>query len=500
MTTVTISRPDITRPSFSNSTARSDYIRGSGPSELLGYTLSGFEQSYINFLIFNGFDQNAARDIFFTGSGPSFGGGPQPEDDSFAGDERIFGRGGNDYIVDLFGNNFIVTEEGNDRILLGNGNDRIFDQGGNNEIEIFGGNNTVTTRDGNDIINTGDGGDNINAFDGRNIINAGEGNNIVRGGNDFDDIRVGTGDDFVDVRGGFNGDQDLNGDGIAETGFDKNFDGVIDPPDQQLFLDPLGQFFFANNFVLDTGGSDNIRSTAPGSRQGDDLVFSDIILSVTPGSTADGVPVPFTDLNFTDVTPFSQVGDDTIDLGAGDNRIIDGGGNNIVRTLQGNDTIFTSFFFAGDDDIDSGAGSDTINPGAGSDIVRAGPGDDVIFLENDGDLDTLVYRAGVNGAVGDEVPASVAGAALTDVVTGFDIAGGIDKIDMRAFAVDISDLLLLNAAAFGVEVGGADFDLLIGWDTNDTGALDTGDIFTTILADVNALPDASNFLFDTLVV
>ena len=491
MATFIITRPTITRPSALNYTAGSDYIRGSGNRDILGYSLSSAETAFLQpILNANPGLENLVYDFFFLGQ---FG-SPVPNYAAFNGDDRIYGRGGDDYIVDLRGNNLVVTEEGDDRILLGTGNDRIYDQGGDNVIDDLGGNNAITTGDGNDTITTGDGNDNINAFDGRNVIEAGGGTNRVYGGNGFDQITVGAGDDFVDVRGGFFG-EDLDGDGVIDIGEDRNFNGVLEPPDQ-VFLDlpNIGLQFVANNLVIDGGGSDTIRASASNSRQGDDVVLSDVEVEIQSGVSP--TVGEFQVITLTGAVPG---GDDSISLGAGDNLVIDAGGNNTVSTLQGDDIIFTSFVFAGNDTIDTGAGSDRINPGSGADVIRPGPGDDFIFLENDGDPDRLVYRAGVNGAVGDEVPASVAGAALTDIVTGFDVVGGIDKIDMRAFDVDFTDAIFFDAAALGVSAGGAGLDLLIAWDTNDTGALDTGDIFTTILADVTAIPDASNFLFDTAI-
>lgn len=493
MATFIISRPIVARPTFDTYTIGSNYIRGSGAGEVLGYPLSPLERSFVSaYQSFFGVGANTARDVFFSGEGPQFG-GPSPNLSRFRGDDRIYGRDGDDYVVDLSGSNFVATEEGDDRILLGEGNDRIFDQGGDNDIDDLGGNNTFTTGDGNDTISTGDGVDNINAFDGTNVIAAGQGNNIVRGGDGYDEIRVGIGDDFIDVRGGFLG-EDVNGNGKLDSDpfEDRDFDGVLDLPDvaRIAFIDPflgleigVDEPRFFHNVVIDEGGSDNIRSTAAGSRQGDDLILSDLIVD----TTVDG---GVTQLVVANVV---NIGDDTIEVGAGNNVIVDAGGDTTVRTLQGNDTIFTSYFFDGDDDIDAGPGSDSINPGTGSDIVRTGSGDDFVFLESDGDADTLVYR------VGDAVPASLAGAALTDVATGFDVARGVDKIDVSALEFEFDDLLLVNAAGVGVSVGGAGLDLLVAWDANGSGALDAGDLFTTILADVAATPNASNFLFDTAI-
>jgi Ca2+-binding RTX toxin-like protein len=280
------------------------------------------------------------------------------------------------------------------------------------------------------------------------------------------------------VRGGFLGDQDLNGDGIADTGFDKNFDGVIDPPDvaQIEFFDP----FFSSpeeplisglfhNLVVDNGGSDNIRSTAPGSRQGDDFILSDVIVDTT---VVNGV----TQLVVSNVV---NVGEDVIEVGGGNNFILDAGGDTTVRTLDGNDTIFTSYYaaatgVAGNDDINSGAGADFVNPGDGSDTVRGGAGPDQIELEFDGAIDTLTYGPGdVN-------------LADFDQVAGFD-GNGIDKFDLSALGATLPDLLLTTA--FG--------PLLVGIDQNANDVFEAGvDIPVAFLLSVDGPLTLDNFIFD----
>lgn len=377
--------------------------------------------------------------------------GPAPDNSAFGGNDRILGDGGDDYIADLLGDNLVSTDEGDDRILLGAGNDHIFDRGGDNVIDDLGGNNVITARDGDDTVTTGAGDDHINVFDGQNTVDAGDGNNMVRGGEGLDAITVGTGNDFVEVRTG----------SLDQTdSFDLPFIGVLG--------------FLAHNVVQDAGGSDNIRASGnsrvdqPGFPDqvfnGDDLVLSDI----------GGV-----------------FGNDRIELGGGNNIVVDLGGNDIVRTLEGDDIIFTSFAAPGNDDISSGEGNDTVNPGAGSDTVRGGLGADVVFLENDGDRDALPYLDGDQSF----------SPATTDIVLGFD--GGIDVIDVSTLGMRLTNLLILNAAALGISVGDpASGDIMVAWDTQDDGVLNTGDFFSTVLADFAASSLlASNFVFapDTLV-
>ncbi len=394
-------------------------------------------------------------------------------DTEFGGNDRIFGRGGNDTIIDLEGDNRVTTGDGDDTIYLGPGNDRITDTGGNNTITDLGGNNTITLLAttsfaapfvGTDIVNTGDGNDHINAFDGRNIINAGNGNNIVRGGDNYDEFIVGIGDDFVEVRGGFK-DEDANGNGVLDIGEDSNFNGVLDGADSEIFfVGGIGTFFEAHNYVVDHGGNDNIRSTASASDQGDDLVLSDIVITLDDGDS-------FPDFRIIDFTA-GDLGDDLIDLGAGENLVIDAGGNDTVRTLQDDDIVFTSFFSAGNDDINTGAGADFINPGGGSDTVTAGAGADTVDLESDGDPDTLVYTD-LLVDISFSVP-------TTDVVFGFE-TGGIDKLDVSALGVDASmDRILSLGSDFAGDP--ALLDVLVSWDIDADPQVE---FFTTILVDVD---------------
>ena len=349
----------------------------------------GFENTVINGISINpGLWDTSLDALGFVAAFTGFFG----IDTEFGGNDRVFGRGGNDTIIDLEGNNRVQTGDGDDRIYLGTGNDRVTDTGGNNTITDLGGNNTITLLAttsfanpfvGTDIVNTGDGNDNINAFDGRNIVDAGDGNNTVRGGDNYDEFVVGTGDDFVEVRGGFK-DEDANGNGVLDLGEDSNFNGVLDSADSETFgLLNTGQAFEAHNYVLDQGGNDNIRSTASASDQGDDLVLSDVMVVVEDFDPISGFRI----IGLTG----NAFGDDLIDLGGGENYVIGGGGNDTVRTLEGPDIVFTSFFSSGNDDINTGAGADFINPGGGSDTVTGGAGGDNIDLENDGAADTLVY-------------------------------------------------------------------------------------------------------------
>jgi Ca2+-binding RTX toxin-like protein len=554
MPSFTITRPT---PRVSQSvtrfTERSDFVRGSGGDDVLApaldatqrgifETLTGFvsereayrlvyfglitrpisaveaqnysllfEQSTIDFLNGLGFDfelpsRPAEALAILTAIGfPDFA--PTPFDDgAFAGDDRIFGRGGDDIVIDVRGNNLVTTDEGDDFILVGDGNDRIFDDGGDNEIEASGGNNTITTGGGDDVIVTGDGTDTINAFDGDNTIDAGGGNNLVRGGDERDFVEVGLGDDFVDVLAG---SLVLDDFGRAVRGTDGE---VIE---NTVFVDLSTIFFGAvappraggdfHNVILDAGGSDTLRASAnarndqPGfpDREfaGDDLIVDDLSVrdAFNEFIETGTITVPF------------EIGDDNINAFAGDNQIYTFGGDDTVNTEEGDDIVFTSFLVAGDDDIDTGAGNDFVNPGEGSDRVRGGFGEDFYALEADGFVDTLVFQPGdVPALTGTGFAAAFPFAAASDSATGFTTSGeGADLIDFRGLDVGFDRVLQFNAAAFGLSVGGPGFDVLLFLDVDGSAAtggeaFTPGDLFPLVVADVTELLTADNFLFDAV--
>lgn len=441
-------------------------------------------------------------------AGP-FDSGPAPDNSDFGGNDAIFGRGGNDTVIDLVGSNSVTTEDGDDWIRLGMGNDRVNDRGGNNDIEIMGGNNVVNTRDGDDRIVTGAGDDIINAYDGNNSIEAGDGDNIVRGGDGVDFVVVGTGEDVVNVgRGSLALDE--NGNPIP----DDSPDGFLDA--QTLVdLTPFGLNgqFLAHNVIIDQGGDDvlqsfgNSRENFPGLPDlvfnGDDLVISDLSLL----TTAPDVP-----------------GDDIISLAGGDNLVIDYGGDNIVQTLEGDDFIFTSLVLAGDDEVSSGAGNDVVQTNGGNDTIRSGPGDDQVVAGTGADTvisgpgrDIILLGPGdgtgdgeadVSRVEGADVlllngtdPATIqAFAQVADRVFGFDGAG-VDTIqfssEFTAAGLGLGNVFALNAASIGLTFGSAavpDYAVLV--DVDGSNGFSVGDFFAAVLVDVPAPLTPGNFEFE----
>lgn len=419
------------------------------------------------------------------------------------GNDRIFGRGGDDVVFDLTGNNNLSMDDGDDVMYLGAGDDRVFDTGGANLIVDLGGDNSITLLGSSspftgggpqgDIVRTGAGNDRINALAGENVIDAGDGNNSVRGGNSFDEITVGTGNDFVDVRGSEK-DEDLNGDGILDLGEDQNFNGVLDSgaTDTFAFQQVAGAAFIAGNVVFDAGGDDIVRATSSQSRQGDDLILLDVVVTETllPDT-------PLGPVRFLDLAP-GVIGTDDVNVSGGDNFIVDAGGDATVLTLDGADVIFTSFFVTGNDEVRSGAGNDQIDVGAGADLVAPGAGTDVIDLGADADADQVVFA----GAAEIQQAFTAEGVVVVDLIRNFDF--GVDTIDLGPLAENLLEFgIFLTPASLSFSVLNADpatsvFDLGVAADTDADGALDFAiAILEGIdVADVTGIDPTSAFLFD----
>lgn len=124
------------------------------------------------------------------------GGGPTTD-----GDDRLFGRSGNDSIWGDVG--FISTSGtfigGNDTIRDGNGDDRLFGDGplfpGAPEIDYVGGSDDIRGGNGNDILNGNQGRDTLLSSDGNDILNGRKGKDILNAGDAKDVPNGGAGDD-----------------------------------------------------------------------------------------------------------------------------------------------------------------------------------------------------------------------------------------------------------------------------------------------------------------
>ena len=155
--------------------------------------------------------------------------------------------------------------------------------------------------------------------------------------------------------------------------------------------------------------------------------------------------------------PFMSFTLANIDLHAGDDwldatvvgvpvRVVGGGGNDLLKTGPGNDTVF------GDDDTGAGTGNDVINTGGGRNIVSAGGGNNVIRTGAGPDTITAGDgRQDIRSGAGNDTITVGSGGSTIDAGGGNDIvtvAGGVNWVQ-GGFGNDVL-------------VGGSDADALFG--------------------------------------
>ncbi|WP_102107163.1 calcium-binding protein [Oceaniglobus roseus] len=149
-------------------------------------------------------------------------------------------------------------------------------------------------------------------------------------------------------------------------------------------------------------------------------------------------------------TLLGETGDDTLLGGDDDDRLDGGGGNDRLLGEAGNDTLLGG---GGDDQADGGLGDDLLRGHGGDDILRGGAGADTLIGGTGNDV--LSVTAGANQLLGQAGDDTLRGGGNGDT-----ILGGLDNDAINGFAA--ADLLL----------GGAGNDTIrgaTGWDSLDGG-------------------------------
>ncbi|WP_283206900.1 calcium-binding protein, partial [Methylorubrum podarium] len=322
-----------------------------------------------------------------------------------------------------------------------------------------------------------------------------------------DTLATGAGADVV--LGGLGGDTIDAGktDGDADIVFGDNGTVLFDARGRVKRAESL-DLGSGDDDTIEVGGGDNVVLGGTGADRIIALGGNDVVLGDEGRATfeADGhvKRAESFDLGFG--------GNDTIDVGAGDNVVIAGAGSDAVTALGGNDIVVGDGGYAefeagvrvlvvsadavgaGNDRIDTGDGDNVVLAGSGGDTVTTGAGADIVLGDNGriafaggirleitsdrtgGAADTLATGAGADlvlgGLGGDTIDAGQADTDA-DIVFGdnghvtFDATGGV----IRAESFD---------AGFGgnddIKVGGGD-NLVIGGTGADTvTALGGGDV------------------------
>ncbi|MGH2693907.1 MAG: calcium-binding protein [Actinomycetota bacterium] len=322
-----------------------------------------------------------------------------------------------------FGRRATIVGTGGDNQLQGtNRSDVIVARAGNDTIDARGGRDFVCAGRGSfDVVFARGGNDKIAGQRGLDVVFPGAGDDVVNGG---------PGEDFVTYEGSsVPVDADLSTGVITAAGRDRvrsvNGVGGGESDDRLVGTDSSEVLFGngGNDVVIGNGGDDFLNSGA-----GNDTVeggdgIDGLDLLTAHGGPAIGDDVFATsgavvDMSSGTVTGGTDVGQDTFtgieDVGAtlGDDTITGTADSNFVLVFDGNDNV------------QSMAGDDVIFPGDGDDIVDGGDDlDGVDYFDSD------VTQPGQLGPVTVDLQAGSATGLGTDVLSGFEAAGGTSLDD-----------------------------------------------------------------------
>jgi Ca2+-binding RTX toxin-like protein len=356
------------------------------------------------------------------------------------GNDRLAGDAGANFLSGRDGDDVIVGRGGDDILYGGAGSDDL--DGGAGVDEMFGGEGddsfTVDVKE--DVIwEEGNGVDTVNAsltwrladtLENLNLLGEGDldglgnsSNNVITGNSGANDLRGVDGDDVLSGRAG---DDRL---------FGRNGDDVLNGGQGQDLL--LG---LAGDDVLDGGAGADLLIGGRGS----DTYFVDNQNDVIKnrGFDARDVDTVFTSVNFRVLGNIERI---TL-TGADD---INGAGNRLDNVITGNAGANTLRSGSGDDIAAGGAGNDLIFGHAGDDQLSGGAGNDRLI--GGSGVDVFVFGAGFG----------------LDIIQDFE--GGVDRIDLTAFAfasfeADVApNVATINGRAI-LDFGGDDRLLLSGVD------------------------------------
>ena len=153
-----------------------------------------------------------------------------------AGNDIIYGGGGDDSLSGGAGRDSLFGHGGDDLLRGDTGNDNLSGHLGDDNLDGGSGNDRLVGHEGNDFLTGGDGKDSLRGISGDDDLDGGSGNDELTGDEGNDRLRGGLGNDDLS---GYDGDDDLNGgrgrDHIfGGTGID-DFDD--NPSDRDLIKD-----------------------------------------------------------------------------------------------------------------------------------------------------------------------------------------------------------------------------------------------------------------------
>lgn len=337
-----------------------------------------------------------------------------------AGDDQLYGYGGNDSLASGAGNDQLFGGDGDDQLNPGIGIDEVDGGSGNDRLVLDRSLVTENISINVDAMSTTLG---VTLADGTLIRNI-----------ETLDIILGNGDDIVETH--------VNAVAPA-TNFGGS--GLVDRVNTGS----------GDDLITIGGGSDYVDGGA-----GVDTVIMDFRWSERP-LEGSGTPPPFAAFGFRD-----NYGSNITTLNVESFIIYGGSGNDNVTLGNGNGTIFGGL---GDDTLTGLSGNDLLNGGLGADTLNGGDGFDTAsyagssaavtinlatssYSGGDADGDTLI---GIEAIIGSAFADSLTGNVGDDVLDG---GGGSDALYGDAG----NDRLILGAGAAGAIIdGGVGTDTLV---------------------------------------
>jgi len=387
-------------------------------------------------------------DLVHAGAGDDIVHGQEGGDEVYGGDgndtlnggdgnDTLFGDAGDDLLSGDWGDDQLRGGDGNDTLYGGSGSDHLYGEAGDDHLygdgvleggsgaDFLEGSGLLIGGDGNDTLKGlgfdtlqgGAGNDVIEAYSdawnqGANTIEGGTGNDSIYGsfGEDTYIFNLGDGHDLLIERRPDEAYSNIEptadtlsfGDGIAPTDLSfhrRGLDMIIEHANgtdsitvQNWFKEP-NDHFKLEHFVF-ADGSELSQAEVEG-------------LVIWDGTDAVDSFIGYRDLN------------DTMLLGAGDDKAWGRAGNDVIQGEGGSDYLDGE---AGNDTVYGGAGNDQLMGGTGNDLLLGGIGDDKYVYKLGDGVDTINNTGGGND--------------------GLFFSGGIDEARLT-FTRDGDDLLIL---------------------------------------------------------
>ena len=452
---------------FTGVAAESLFLRRNGESLLILNQATGDQLQILSYFSFFNEESSPNRTMRF------FFDGAETWDLETIKNKVLEGSSGDDNITGTGGNDVIDARAGSDTINGGDGNDTLYGDAGDDLLNGDSGDDHLFGGEGNDTLHGGsgydqlygeagddhlygngvlDGGTGNDYLEGSGLLIGGEGNDTLKG-QGFDTLQGGAGDDIIEAYSNA-WDQGSN---VIEGGAGK--DTIYGSFGEDTYIFNLGG---GHDLLIERRADQaysNVEPTADTLSFGEgitasDLTFNrrglDMVIEHSNGTDSITVQNWFKEPNdhfklehfvFADGGELSQsqveeqviwhgtsevdsfIGyrdlNDTMRLGAGDDKAWGRAGDDVMHGEGGNDYLDGE---AGNDTIYGGAGNDQLMGGTGNDLLFGGTGDDKYVYKLGDGVDTIDNTGGGNDGVF--------------------FSGGIDEARLT-FSRDGDDLLIL---------------------------------------------------------